>query len=300
MELLIEYINEALVDAIIDCAKLIPFLFLTYLIMELIEHKTGNKATAFISRAGKLGPLFGGLLGAVPQCGFSAAASGLYAGRVITVGTLLAVFLSTSDEMFMLMLSSGFGNSRNLIKLATILAIKILGGIIVGFIVDLIVRRIKPSNNSHSEIGELCEKENCHCGNSNLFVSSLLHTLRIFGFIFAVTLVINTVIFFAGEDTIGSVMRNIPVVGEMLAGLIGLIPNCAASVIITNLYLEGAITASQMLAGLFTGAGVGIVVLFRMNRNIKQNIAITAILYGSGVLLGIILGLTGVTALLGL
>ncbi len=293
--IILDYLSEALLDAVLDCLKLLPFLFLTYLLMELLEHRTGERAQRFIARAGRFGPALGGLLGALPQCGFSAAASGLYAGRVITVGTLLAVFLSTSDEMVAVMLSSAASDATAVLKLLTILGIKAVCGILVGFAVDLIIR---PS--CAGDIGELCDHEGCNCHEQGVLRSSIVHTAKIIGFIFAVTLAINTVIFFVGEDKLGALLRDIPVVGELIAGLIGLIPNCASSVVLTELYLSGTLTAGQLLAGLFTGAGVGVLVLFRANRSLKENLLILLTLYLSGVTLGLALGMTGLTSLLGL
>ena len=295
MTILTEYISTAGLDAVLDSLKLLPFLFLTYLVMELLEHRTGERAARFISRAGRLGPALGGLLGALPQCGFSAAAAGLYAGRVITVGTLVAVLLSTSDELAAVMLSSAATDATVVLKLFKILGVKVLLSILVGFAVDLVLRRDRRDG-----IGELCDSEGCHCHERGVLLSSLLHTAKIVGFIFAVTLAINTVIFFVGEDRIGLLLRDLPVVGELIAGLVGLIPNCASSVVLTELYLGGTLTASQLLAGLFTGGGVGLLVLFRVNRNLRENLLILLTVYLSGTLLGILLGSTGVCSLLGL
>ncbi len=292
---MVEYLYEALLDAVIDTVKLLPFLFLTYLLMEFLEHRTGERAERFIARAGWLGPIIGGLTGALPQCGFSAAAAGLYAGRVVTAGTLVAVFLSTSDEMVAVMLSSSAADPTVLPRLLTVLAVKIVCAIAVGFAVDLILRR-----KSTGEIGELCDHEGCHCHEQGILRSSLIHTAKIVGFIFAVTLIINTVIFFVGEDKLGALLHDLPVVGEIVAGLIGLIPNCAASVVLTQLYLSGTLTAGQLLSGLFTGAGVGLLVLFRVNRPLRDSLLMLSILYISGVALGLLLGATGLTAVLGL
>ncbi len=292
---MVEYLFEAVLDAVLDTVKLLPFLFLTYLLMEFLEHRTGERTESFIARAGRLGPILGGLLGALPQCGFSAAAAGLYSGRVITVGTLVAVFLSTSDEMFAVMLSSAASDPTVLPRLLTVLAVKLVGAAAVGFAVDLALRR-----RTSGEIGELCDHEGCNCREHGIFLSSLIHTAKIVGFIFAVTLAINTVIFFVGENKLGALMHDLPVVGELIAGLIGLIPNCASSVVLTELYLSGTLTAGQLLSGLFTGAGVGLIVLFRTNRPLRDSLLILSILYISGVVLGLLLGATGLTSVLGL
>lgn len=290
------YLKETVFHTLEHSLPLLPFLFLTYLLMELLEHKTSEKAMHLISRAGRLGPLFGGLLGAVPQCGFSAAASGLYAGRVISVGTLIAVFLATSDEMVAVVLSAGAQNPELLKKLLPILALKVIAGIAVGFVIDIIVKK---DVHTHA-IGDVCADENCHCHERSIFLSALIHAAKIWCFILIATFAINNVIYFVGEENLGGFMTSIPVLGEFIAGIFGLIPNCASSVVLTELYLGGVITAGQMLSGLFTGAGIGVLVLFRSNKRLKENLVILAILYISGVLLGMLLGMTGLTSLLGL
>ena len=294
-----EFFTEVVLDGVIDSLKLFPFLYLAYLLMEVLEHKAKHGTEALIRKAGRLGPLFGGVIGAVPQCGFSAAASGLFSGRLITIGTLIAVFLSTSDELIAVAASSVASGKITVTKLLVILAVKVVFAIIVGFIVDLVASKFVKAE-KETEICDICEREHCHCEEQGVFLSALNHSLRIFAFILAVTLAINTLIFFIGEDVIKSAVGTIPVVGELIAGLVGLIPNCAASVVITELYIDGIITSGQMLSGLFAAAGVGLLVLFRTNRNIKQNIAIAATLYFSGVLLGTLIEVTGLAALIGL
>lgn len=229
-----------------------------------------------------MGPLFGGVLGVIPQCGFSAAASGFFSGRVITVGTLIAVFLSTSDEMLPILLSS----QTDISVILRILAFKAVYGILAGFLVDLLFRgfnRRKIGENIH----ELCVNEHCGCEES-IWRSALHHTGSIALFLFCVTLALNLIIEFTGMDTMGGLIFNQPVLGPLLSGIIGLIPNCAASVVITTLYMEGAMSAGAMMAGLLVGAGVGLLVLFRTNRNLKENMQITGILYLFGVLGGVL------------
>ena len=294
-----DFLTEVVLDGVIDSLKLFPFLYLAYLLMEVIEHHAKHGTEDIIRKAGRLGPLLGGALGAVPQCGFSAAAAGLFSGRLITIGTLIAVFLSTSDELIPIAVSSVASGEITVVKLLTILAVKVVFAVIVGFIVDLIASKIVKVE-KETEIGDICEREHCHCEEQGVFLSALNHSLRIFAFILAATLAINALIFFVGEDAIKNFIGNIPVVGEMIAGLVGLIPNCAASVVITELYIDGIITSGQMLSGLFAGAGVGLLVLFRTNRNIKQNIAIAVTVYVVGVLLGTLIEVTGFAALIGL
>ena len=291
-----EQVLHALLHALTDTLKVTLFLFLTYLVMEFLEHRSSGKSEEVIKKAGRLGPLAGGLFGAIPQCGFSAAASGLYAGRLITRGTLIALFLATSDEMLPLMLS-GVAEGKILpIKLLTVLGLKVIGGVLIGFLIDFIWK-----NDHHShEIEDFCSQEGCNCGHDGIWLSALKHTLKIAVFVLISTFAINLIIELVGEDSLGSLMRSIPVLGELISALFGLIPNCAVSVVITKLYIGGTITAGQMLAGLFTGAGVGVLVLFRTNRNIKENLLLMLVLYVSGAALGLLLGSSGLASLLGL
>ena len=291
-----EEVLHALLHALIDTLKVTVFLFLTYLVMEFLEHHSGKRSENVIKKAGRLGPLAAGFLGAIPQCGFSAAAAGLYAGRLITRGTLIALFLATSDEMLPIMISGVAEGKMLPLELLSVLGIKIVGGIIIGFLIDLLWEK----GNTEHEIEEFCTHEGCNCGHDGIWLSALKHTLKIALFVLISTFAINLIIEFVGEDNLGTLMRNIPVLGELIAALFGLIPNCAASVVITNLYIGGTITAGQMLAGLFTGAGVGVLVLFRTNRNIKENLLLTLILYVSGAALGLTIGSSGLASLMGL
>lgn len=286
-----EFLHEVVLDGLLDTAKLLPFLFLTYLAMEFLEHKAEGKALRFLEKSGRFGPLLGALVGTVPQCGFSAAAANLYAGRIITLGTLLAVFLSTSDEMLPLLIA---GNVK-MTSVLLILGVKIVVGIAVGMLVDLVLRLRHKEESVH--IDALCEQDHCHCENG-IFRSALHHTVHITLFILLVTLFVNAVVFFVGEDTVASLFYNRPVVGHILSALVGLIPNCAASVALTGFYLNGFITAGAMLAGLLPGAGVGLLVLFRVNRPMKENFLILLFLFVVGVLAGLAVDLTGLSALL--
>ena len=282
---MLEIIEHTLIDSI----KLLPFLFLTYLLMEYIEHKTKEKTKETIKKSGKFGPLIGGVLGIVPQCGFSVSATNLYAARVITLGTLIAVYLSTSDEMLPIFISEAVPISTIL----KILGIKLLIGVVAGFIIDIVIRFVKKEKQEDEKIVDLCEREHCHCENG-IIKSALKHTVNIFIFIVIITFIINLVIYFIGEDTIAGFLRNQPILGPIIAGIIGLIPNCASSVILTQMYLENVISAATMISGLLVGAGVGLAVLFKTNKGIKQNLKITALLYVIGVLSGIVIGLIGI------
>ena len=295
---MLEIIEETLIDAL----KLLPFLFITYLIMEYIEHKMGHKTKSAIKKSGKWGPIIGSILGVFPQCGFSVSATNLYAGRVITLGTLIAVYLSTSDEMLPIFISEAVSP----IIILKILGIKLIIGMIAGVIIDLFVHIIIKNKNKkivqqneedseENEIGHMCEEEHCHCNESGILKSAIHHTLSILVFIVLITFIINTVVYFVGEETIAGWILNKPVIGPVIASLIGLIPNCAASVIITNMYLENVISLGSMISGLLTGAGVGLAVLFKTNNRIKENISIIILLYAIGVISGIMIDLIGIT-----
>lgn len=280
---MLEFIIEIVEHSIIDTLKLIPFLFLTYLVMEYLEHKAGSHTETLVKKAGKLGPVIGALAGIVPQCGFSAAAANLYAGRVISLGTLMAIFLSTSDEMIPILMA----NPGAISTIGTVLGIKVLIAIVAGFVIDALQ---KGKEEEHHHIHEMCEHEHCNC-EKGIFRSALTHTLHISLFIFLVTFVLTWAIHGVGEEALAGLVLNRPVLGPVLAGIVGLIPNCAASVVITQLYVEGAIGLGSMIAGLLTGAGVGLMVLFRVNEDKKENLKILGLLYGIGVISGIVLEL---------
>ncbi len=286
---------EVIEDTLIDAIKLLPFLFITYLIMEYIEHKMGEKSKKAIKKSGKFGPVIGSILGIFPQCGFSVSATNLYAGRVITLGTLIAVYLSTSDEMLPIFISEAVSP----IIILKILGIKLIIGIIVGILIDLIIVLINKKNikeeKEENEIGHICEEEHCHCEENGVIKSALKHTLNIFLFIILITFLINIIVHFVGEETISSWILNKPIIGPIITSLIGLIPNCAASVIITNMYLENVISLGSMIAGLLTGAGVGLAILFKTNNKLKENIGIVALLYTIGTISGIIIELLKIT-----
>ena len=281
--------SEIIIDSVIDSIKLLPFLFLTYLFMEWLEHKTGSAARNRIRTAGKLGPVWGGLLGVIPQCGFSAAASSLFTGRVITVGTLIAVYLSTSDEMFPIMIS----NAVPAVTIIRILACKAALGILSGLIVEYVYTHILKKQEGDLDIHEICEEERCNCEHG-LISSAATHTLKVFVYIFLISLGLNIIIGLVGEETLAGLFTGAPVIGELIAALVGLIPNCASSVVITQLYLDHIIGAGAMMAGLLVNAGVGLLILFRLNHDRVQNLKIIGTLYGLGVFWGIIIELSGI------
>ena len=286
---------DVLLDAVIDTLKLLPFLFLSYLLMEFLEHNSSDKARNLLRRSGQIGPLVGSALGVIPQCGFSAAAAGLYTGRIITMGTLIAVFLSTSDEMLPILISEG-APAGFVIKL---LATKLVIGIVVGFTVDLLVKAMnkKRSITPEPQIEELCERENCDCHNG-FFLSAIKHTLRVTVFILVFSLALNTIIHFIGKDTLSGVIFENSVLGSAISAIVGLIPNCASSVVLTEFYLEGFMSIGSLISGLLVNSGVALALLFRNNRPIKNTLVIVGILLIAGIGAGILIDLTPLSALL--
>lgn len=280
---MLHILEHATEHTVLDTVKLIPFLFLTYLAMEYLEHRAGEKANKLVKKSGRLGPIFGSLLGIVPQCGFSAAASNLYAGRIITMGTLLSIYLSTSDEMLPILISEGAPATL----IGKILLIKVLIGMAAGFIIDLLFHR---KEEEHDHIHEICEHEHCHC-ERGIFRSAVSHTLQITLYILLVAFVLEVILGMVGEDALANMISDRPVLGPVLAGIVGLIPNCASSVVLTQLYLDlnGAMSFGTMLAGLLVNAGVGLLVLFRVNHDRKENLKIVGLLYLIGVVTGIVL-----------
>ena len=286
---------DVLLDTLLDAAKLIPFLYLTYLLLEFIEHRAKEQTEALMKKAGKWGPFLGGALGAVPQCGFSASMSNLYAENIISMGTLVAVFLSTSDEMLPIMISGISSGDIRAWSVVKILLVKILLGVVVGFIVDG-VARLCSKKEKNIDIESLCHDDHCGCEEGNIFLSALIHTLKILAFILVVSFALNTVIYFIGEYALGNFISSLPVVvGPLATALVGLVPNCASSIVITQLYMSGVISAGSMLAGLLSGSGIGLLILFRVNKNMKSNFAVLGIVYGSGAVIGIICDLLKVT-----
>ena len=280
---------HSLLHTLIDTAKVVPFLFLTYLLMEFLEHKAGGAPERWLRGSGKIGPLVGGALGVLPQCGFSAAATSFYTGRMITTGTLIAVYLSTSDEMLPLLISSGAPIPTILKLLGTKLAV----GIGAGFAIDGLTRLVWRGKKVEQEPGieELCERENCDCGD-RFVLSALKHTAYITIFLLLFTFALNIGIELVGEENIKTVVLNRPVLGSILSALVGLIPNCASSVVLTSLFVDGVLSSGALLSGLMVNAGVGLAILFRNNRPVKDSLRVVAILFGISVVCGILIDLT--------
>lgn len=275
--------KEVILDTIIDSLKLIPFLLVAFLIIELLEHKLNNKTKNIITKSKKIGPIIGSLLGVIPQCGFSVMATNLYITRIITLGTLISIYLSTSDEMLIIMISEKVEISLIL----KILLIKIFFGIVYGLIIDKIINKNKKDKETNYE---LCDEEHCDC-NHSILLSAIKHTLHITLFIFIITLIINTIFTLLGDNYLSKILLNNSILSPFITSLIGLIPNCAASVILTELYLNSTISLGALIGGLLTSSGSSLLVLIKNNKNQKENLSIILLLYALGVLSGIIIEL---------
>ena len=284
-----------LTHSLTDSLKMIPFLFLAYLLMEYLEHHSGELAQKLLGKSGQLGALIGGALGIVPQCGFSSAAAGLFGAGVISVGTLIAVFLSTSDEMVPIFLS----HKAPISLLLKILAVKFAVAVIFGFVIDMIIKYYdrKISRTRESKIEEFCEREDCHC-HSGIVKPALIHTLKVGAFVFIFTIMVNFALHLVGEDSISQIVVNRPITANIVAALVGLIPNCASSVIISELYIGGIISSGAMLSGLLANSGVALAVLFRTNRPTKNNLLIVLVLYLISLTVGLIVDITPISQFL--
>ena len=275
---------DIILDTLIDSLKLLPFLFIAFLIIELIEHKLNKQTKELVSKSGKVGPLIGSLLGLFPQCGFSVMATNLYVTRIITLGTLISIYLATSDEMLPIMLSQKIA----FIEIVKLLGIKFICGIIWGFIIDLLLNKKSKKENINYEI---CDEDHCNCHEEGVIKSTLIHTLKTLLFIMLVSFLLNILLHFIGEDNLSKLFLKNSIFGPFISSLLGLIPNCGSSIVITELYLNGAISLGSAMAGLLTGSGVALLVLFKENKDIKENVTILSLLYGLGVISGIIMEL---------
>lgn len=267
-----------------DTLNLLPFLIIAFFIIELIEHKFTKKTVKIIEKSGKLGPLFGSALGIIPQCGFSVLATNLYITRIVSTGTLIAIYLSTSDEMIPVLLSQ----NANLKIILQLLIPKFIIGMISGFIIDFILRNKQKEEKIDYTI---CDDEHCHCDEENIFLSSLKHTLKTYSFIFIISFILNFIMHEFGNEFIEKIFMKNSIIAPFISSLIGLIPNCGSSVILTELYLNNVISYSSILSGLLTGSGVAIIVLFRNNKNIKENLTILSLVYFIGAFCGIVINL---------
>ncbi len=286
-------IIEALTDTVKDTVLLVPFLFVTYLAMEWLESRTEEQYINLLSRIGRFSHLLGAGLGIIPQCGFSAGAASLYGGGVITAGTLIAVFLSTSDEMLPVFISSSIPAA----VICKVLATKFIIAFVSGIAVDCVLRILHFGTHGEKHIHDLCERDRCGCDEEGggIFKSAFVHTVRITVFIFLISFALSLLTGYVDGEILFSFMTDSPFLGAVLTGSIGLIPNCAASVFITQMYIEGVLTAGQLISGLLAGAGTGLIVLFRTNARPKENILITAVLLLAGICWGAVIDFAGIT-----
>lgn len=273
---------DIIIDTIMDALKILPFLFIAFLIIELFEHKFSNKTRDFISKSDKFGPLFGSILGVVPQCGFSVMGTNLFITRIISLGTLISIYLSTSDEMLPVMLSSNV----QLKEIVFILGIKISFAFVWGMLIDFIFSKVDKKVKNY----EICDHDHCHC-EDGVFKSTVYHTLSTLSFIILTTFVLNIVMEYFGTDVLSKIMFKHNIIGAFITSLIGLIPNCGASVIITELYINGATSIGALIGGLLTGSGIALLVLFKENKNFKENIFILSLVYIIGSLSGLLIDL---------
>lgn len=276
--------QEIILDTIFDCLKILPFLFIAFLIIEFFEHKLSHKTEKTIKKAGKFGPLIGSLLGALPQCGFSVLATNLYITRIISLGTLIAIYLSTSDEMLPILIAE----KAPLNSILLLVAIKIIIGLVCGFIIDLIIRKEEPEKHF-----EICEHDHCDCEHG-IILSSIKHTLKTLVFIFIITFILNAAFHYIGENNIKHIFDKTNIFTPFIAALIGLIPNCGSSIILTELYISDILPLSSALAGLLANSGVALLILFKSNPNLKENLKIVGILYSVSVITGLLLKIFGV------
>lgn len=273
--------KDIIIDTLIDTLKLVPFLFIAFLLIELFEHKFSKKSIEVVESSGKYGPILGSILGIIPQCGFSVMATNLYVTRLITLGTLISIYLSTSDEMLPILISE----KAEFSLIIKILLIKLFIGMLAGFIIDKIFKFKKEKKNY-----DICEEEHCHCKES-IIISSLKHTLNIVVFILLINFILNICFNYLGQDYLSKILLKDSFFGPFISSLIGLIPNCGASVMLTELYINNAINFGSLISGLLTGSGIAIMILFKTNKHFLENLKIVGILYLIGVLSGIIIEL---------
>ena len=282
-----ELLTHVLEHAFEDTVHLVPFLFVTYLAMEFLEHRAGGALERFMARRGRAGALVGAVAGVVPQCGFSAAAATLYAARVITLGTLVAVFLSTSDELLPIFIAEQVPAPQ----IAAILGLKVLAAAVSGLVLDAVLHARHLEGDEHEHIHDLCEQEHCDCGHESMLLSALKHTVMVTVFIFLITCVLDGAMELVGEDVIAGFLAGNPALSVFASALVGLIPNCAASVLISQLYLAGALGFPAMMSGLLVSAGVGYLVLYRTNLHPRENLFVVGLIWLIGVAWGLVFSL---------
>ena len=272
--------TEVILETLIDSLKLLPFLFVTFLLIELFEHKFSKKSKTIIKKSGKFGPVLGSILGIIPQCGFGVAATNLYVTRIISLGTLFSVYLATSDEMIPLLIA----NKASIELLVKIIIIKLIIGMLFGFIIDLIIRKKEEPDY------EICKHEHCDCKHG-ILKASIKHTVNIFIFILLCSFVIHLIMHYGGVKYLETIFLKNNIFGSIITSLIGLIPNCASSVVLTELFLNNAISFVALIGGLLSGAGVALLVLVKENKDKKESLKILIALYLIGTSCGILIDL---------
>lgn len=273
--------TDALIDGLIDTLKMLPFLFAAFLVLEAVEHYSEKHRDNVLTKIGNAGPLVGAVFGCVPQCGFSVAAANLYSGGVITLGTMLAVFLATSDEAVLLLIGNP-GNGKTVLYL---LLSKVIIGTVCGYVVDLLLRK---SSLKRKPLGGICE--DCGCEEEEgILKAAFHHTVQIFFYLLIFNIILNLLLEMVGIEVLSGLLLKDSLLQPVLAAIIGLIPNCAASVALTELYLTGVLSLGSVIAGLLSSAGVGLAILFRVNKNIKENFEILGILLLCAIIPGILL-----------
>lgn len=270
---------DVLLDAVLDSVRMLPFLFAAFLLMEALEHYSATWINKTLTTLQKTGPVAGALLGCIPQCGFSVMAANLYSGGVISIGTLLAVFLSTSDEAIIILM----GHPGNTDSIWRLLAVKFLIALAAGFLTDSILAGKFPDT---KHIEDLCHNCGCH-SRHGIVKPALNHTFRLFGYIFIFSGILNLLIALAGMSAISTFLLNGSILQPFLTAIIGFIPNCAASVLLTELYLNGAVSFAAVISGLCTNAGMGLIVLFKVNHNQRENLSVAGLLYLTAVISGL-------------
>ena len=279
-------IFDVLSDAVVDTLKVLPFLFVAFLLIEFLEHKAQDKIKHFFTRAGSAGPLIGTILGCIPQCGFSVMSANLYSSGIITCATLLAVFLATSDEAIILLATAKNGG----FEVFKLILTKIIIALVFGYFLYFLDKKHHAEHHHHSH--DLCEHDHCGCEeNGGVLKPAFIHTIKVFGFLLVFTILIDFVVLLIGTDNLSHILLSESVFQPLLSALIGFIPNCASSVILTSLYIEGTLSFGSLISGLCVNAGAGLLVLFRDKSKIKDNFKIIFILYLSSIVPGLILHL---------
>lgn len=270
---------------ILDTLKIMPFIFIVYLVIEYFEHRSNTSISHALMKAGRLGSVYGALLGSIPQCGFSVIASDLFSRGALTIGTLIAIFVATSDEAIPIILSYP---DKAYIALIVI-GIKIVIAVIFGVIIDLVYKNRKELSVCHEHHHHEHFHGNCESCDGGILISAVKHTIKIFLFVLIANIIFTCAVESVGEEALADYLLKDSVFQPFAASAIGLIPNCAASVILTESYISGALSFGSLVAGLCSGAGVGVLLLFKRNKNLKQNFCILALLYAIGVVSGILI-----------